>query len=336
VDTKWYLCYESFDEDNFDNVIDEHCEDASGCKEALKQFVLFSSTAGRFVAAKLFYANQLQINDTEHMVASFSDDELADLKYDEIFFMYYYISCYPVVYYEHDGRAARLEDLATLPENWLRDFLYDLAERLYVMKRHERRDEYEIQVTNSFLIFEPEAVPNDGIEECLVALDFHVYGVSDDTRWFLPQIMFYDMRGEVTMKDHCGFYIRWMEQDLEDLVLFSTAAGRFVEFSLDRVTNSPSRAIEFANTIDDDEIAHLAYDEILTMSYYADSFPFMYYDENYGAACINCERNGVPHDWLGDFLYEIARRLFPIKKDQYEVNVTRSFLIPGTWPDSDA
>ena len=333
--TKWYSIYTEFYEDKFESFIDEHCTVAGDQKKVLKQFVLFSSVAGLFVSGALIVGNWLQI-DTEKLVASFRDDQLVDLKYDEIFFMYYYVSSYPVVYYEQNDRAARLEYLATLPKDWLMHFLYDLARRLYQMKKHERRDEHEIELTNSSPVFESEAVSTDGIEDRLVDLDFHVYGVSRSANWFCSETMFDDKDLNAHMLMRHEEHIDIMIRDLEELVLFSTAAGFFVASSLGGVTRLQLDAEDMATYVSDNDIAHLAYDEILTMAFYARKYPFLYYEKNNHAARIDCGWCSLPDDWLCDFLFEIARRLYSIKKAQFEMDVTKSSPVSGICPDSDA
>jgi len=315
-----------------------HARDA---REELGPFVLFSEVAGRFVAGALYMSLLLNVSPTE-LVASFQDSQLADLAYDEIFFMFMYISIYPTLYYKEYGNARRLENPTTLPSDWLCDFLYDLAERLYP----EAEARHFHAVAMSFfapdlapesvvdLIWGPETplppivVSRGGISRLRVAVDLHAYGVSRETDWFQYTLEFdWDELDEEGMDDHDGAVCD-MARRLGQFVLFSNAAGRFAVLALARWIAFRITPTEMSDMFEIEHIDHLAYDEIYCMQFYASRYTTLYYEDDGDARRIEGPEN-LPENWLEYFLFDIADRLYLVRKEQHETRLVNSFM---NWP----
>lgn len=140
----WFIAEEHFKMKTFKDAIESHCEEVCEYKTAVGPLVVFSKTACDLVARALEQNSPLQDED-EDKSRSLEDREIAVLAYDEVFTMYYYASIGMDIFYEDDGRALCLCLPADFSEDWLGILLYDLAARLYKIKR----DEFEADVGSS-------------------------------------------------------------------------------------------------------------------------------------------------------------------------------------------
>jgi len=132
----WFIAEEHFKMKTFKDAIESHCEEVCEYKTAVGPLVVFSKTACDLVARALEQNSPLQDED-EDKSQSLEDREIAVLAYDEVFTMYYYASIGMDIFYEDDGRALCLCLPADFSEDWLGILLYDLAARLYKIKRDE-------------------------------------------------------------------------------------------------------------------------------------------------------------------------------------------------------
>jgi hypothetical protein len=228
-------------------------------------------------------------------------------------------------------RVSSLQSLVEASADWLVAFLKDLAVRLYVIKRAAWRVKCDAEGRAASLLPsdfkgrgkrlraespDAESESSDaesesgGTTRLCVRRAFEVYNGGELHAWFVAHLnITHEAFCTEVDRAHCDLIALW-RVDAGDFVLFSPRACDLVA----RALADPSAGLReeeeaLSAAISDDELRGLAYDELMTMHYYAANYYSVYYERDGRVFSVEVPED-VSDEWLGCFFKDVAVRLY--------------------------
>ena len=332
---QWFMEAEHLTEAEFSDKVDwEHCDSVAGYFHDTGELVVFSKAVCDFVARVAADPATNLGGGGDDKTVLLADSEIEMFSYDEVFTMFWYAANKYCVYYcAGNGRASSLRGRvpARASATWLVDFLKDLAVRLYVIKRAAWRVKCDAEGRAASLLPsdfkgrgkrlraespDAESESSDaesesgGTTRLCVRRAFEVYNGGELEAWFVAHLNI--TRAEFSPEvdeAHCDLIALW-RVEAGDFVLFSPRACDLVA----RALADPSAGLReeeeaLSAAISDDELKGLAYDELMTMHYYAANDYSVYYERDGRVFSVEVPED-VSDEWLGRFFKDVAVRLY--------------------------